>query len=113
MRHSGETLLWIIIDVNSCNLARAYHHFLNDFENVLLARERHFEVELGEFGLAVGAEIFVAETFYDLEVAIEAANHQDLLEDLRRLRERVELAVMHAAGDKIVARAFGGGAGEH
>ncbi len=93
--------------------AGAHHHVFDDFENVLLARKRHFEVELGEFGLAVGAEIFVAETFYDLEVAIEAANHQDLLEDLRRLRERVELAVMHAAGDEIIARAFGSGASEH
>ncbi len=48
-----------------------------------------------------------------LEVAVEAANHQDLLEDLRRLRERVELAVMHAAGNEIIARALGRGAGEH
>ncbi len=93
--------------------AGAHHHVFDDFENVLLARERHFEVELGEFGLAVGAQILVAEAFHDLEIAVEAANHQDLLEDLRRLRQRVELAVMHAAGDEIIARAFGSGAGEH
>jgi len=78
-----------------------------------LAGEGHFQVELGEFWLAVGAEIFVAKTFHDLEVAVESANHEDLLEDLRRLRESVELAVMHATGHEIVAGAFGCGASEH
>ena len=34
------------------------------------------------------------------------ADHQDLLEDLRRLRQRVELARMHAARHEVVARAF-------
>ncbi len=93
--------------------ACAHHHLLDDIEDVLLAREGHLDVELREFGLAVGAQIFVAKTFDDLEIAVEAADHQDLLEDLRRLRQRVELAVMHAAGNEIVARAFGRGAREH
>ena len=43
---------------------------------------------------------------HDLEVAIEPGDHQDLLEDLRRLRQRVELARVHAARHQIVARAF-------
>ena len=34
-------------------------------------------------------------------------DHQDLLEDLRRLRQRVELARVHAARHEVVARAFG------
>ena len=33
-------------------------------------------------------------------------DHQDLLEDLRRLRQRVELAGMHAARHQVVARPF-------
>ena len=98
---------------NACNGARAHHHRFDDVKNIFLARERHFDVELREFGLAVGAQIFVAKTFDDLEVAVEAADHQDLLEDLRRLRQRVELAVMHAAGNEIVARAFGRRTREH
>ena len=73
-------------------------------------READLEVDLGELGLAVGAEVFVAEAAGDLEVAIEAGDHEDLLEDLRRLRERVEVAGMDAAGDEVVARAFGRGA---
>ena len=95
------------------NGAGADHHLFDDVEDVFLTREGHLDVELGEFGLAVGAQVFVAETFYDLKIAVEAADHQDLFEDLRRLRQRVELAVMHAAGDEIVARAFGRGAREH
>ena len=71
--------------------------------------EADLEVDLGELGLAVGAEVFVAEAAGDLEVAVEAGDHQDLLEDLRRLRERVEVAGVDAAGDEVVARAFGGG----
>jgi len=53
-------------------------------KNLFLPRKRHFEIELGEFRLAVGAQVFVAETFDDLEVTVQAANHQDLFEDLRR-----------------------------
>ena len=36
-------------------------------------------------------------------------DHQDLLEDLRRLRQRVELARVHAARHEVVARALGRG----
>ncbi len=93
--------------------ARVDHHFFDDAENIFLARKGHFEVELREFGLAIGAQVFVAKTFDDLEVAVEAADHQNLFEDLRRLRQRIKLAVMYAAGNEIVARAFGRGAGEH
>ncbi len=78
----------------------------------LLAREAHLEIDLRELKLAVGAQVFVAEAAGDLEVAVEAGDHEDLLEDLRRLRQRVELAGMHAAGDKKIARALGRGLGE-
>ena len=75
--------------------------------------KRHLEVELREFRLAIGALIFVAKAFHDLEVAVEAADHQNLFEDLRRLRQRVELPVMNAAGHEKVARAFRRGTREH
>lgn len=55
-----------------------------------------------------GAQVFVAEAFYDLVVAVVAAHHQELLEGLRALRQRVKLAFVHAAGHHKVARAFGG-----
>ena len=38
--------------------------------------------------------------FGDLVVAVEAGHHQQLLEQLGRLRQREELAVMHARGTR-------------
>ena len=46
-------------------------------------------------------------------VAVKACHHQQLLEQLGRLRQREKFARMHAARHEIVARAFGRGAGEH
>ena len=97
----------------SRNRAGALHHFLDHVENIFLARERHLDVNLRELRLAVGAQVFVAEAFDDLEVAIHARDHQNLLEDLRRLRQRIKLPVMNAAGNEIVARAFGSRTREH
>ena len=59
---------------------------LDDGEDGFAAREAHFQIDLGELELAVGAQVFVAEAAGDLEVAVEAGDHEDLLEDLRRLR---------------------------
>ena len=83
--------------------------FFDDTEDVVAAREGHLQIDLGELELAIGALIFVAEAAGDLEVAVEAGDHEDLLEDLRRLRQRVELAGMDAAGNEEIARAFGCG----
>ena len=71
--------------------------------------EGHLDVDLRELRLAVGAQVLVAEALGDLEVAIDARDHQDLLEELRRLRQRVELAGVDAARHEVVARAFGRG----
>src|SRR6201999_1975918 len=65
------------------------------------------DIELIELaGRAVRARVLVAETGRDLEVAIEARDHGELLELLRRLRQRVELARMQPRRHEKVARAF-------
>src|SRR4029077_15619522 len=84
---------------------------LDQLVDVLLGGERHLDVDLGEFGLAVGAQVLVAEAAGDLDVALEASHLEDLLEELRRLRQGVEAAAVDARGDQGVARAFGGGLG--
>ena len=77
-------------------------------EHVLLGDEAHLEIELIELaGRAVGAAVLVAEAGRDLEIAVEARDHQQLLELLRRLRQRVELAGMQPARHQEVARALG------
>ena len=59
--------------------------------DVLLGDEAHLDVELVELaGQPVGARILVAEARRDLEVAVEARNHDQLLVLLRRLRQGVE-----------------------
>ena len=76
-------------------------------ENVVLGHKTHLDVELIEFaGQPVGARVLVAEAGRDLEIAVEARHHQQLLVLLRRLRQRVEFARMDAARHQEVARAL-------
>ena len=85
---------------------------LDDREHERLRGERDLDVDLRELGLPIGAQVLVAEALDDLEVAVEAADHQDLLEDLRRLRQREELARMDATRHEVVARALGRALGQ-
>ena len=64
--------------------------------DVVRRDERHLDVDLGELGLAVGAQVLVAEAAGDLEVAFDAGDHEQLLVLLRRLRQGVEAAGLHA-----------------
>src|SRR5262249_44952717 len=69
-----------------------------------LRDETHLDVELIKLaGRAVGARVLVTEARRDLKISIEARNHDQLLELLRRLRQRVELAGMQARRHQIVA----------
>ena len=69
--------------------------------------EAHLGVELHELELAVGAQVLVAQAARDLVVAVEAADHQQLLEQLRALRQRVERRPAQPRRHDEVARAFG------
>ena len=94
-------------------LEHAAQHGLNRVEHVFLGDETHLDVELVELaGRTVGAGVLVAETGGDLEVAVEARHHDQLLELLRRLRQRIELAGMDARRHEEVAGTFGRGRGE-
>ena len=84
-------------------------HAFEHIQNVFLFDERHFAVYLRKFGLTVGTQIFVAETFHNLEIAVESADHQQLFQCLRTLRQSVELPLIHAARHHKIARAFGRG----
>ena len=89
------------------------HHRLDRGEHVLLGGERHLEIELVELaGRAVGARVLVAKAGRDLEIAVEAGDHQQLLVLLRRLRQRVELAGMQAGRHQEVARPLGRARGQ-
>ena len=88
-------------------LEHAAQHRLDRREHVLLGDEAHFDIELVELaGAAVGARVLVAKARRDLEIAVETGDHDELLELLGRLRQRVELARMDARRDQEVARAL-------
>ena len=84
------------------------HDRLDRRPHVLLRDERHLEIELIELaGRAVGAAVLVAKAGGDLKVAVEAGHHQQLLELLWRLGQRIELPGMQPARHEVVARALG------
>jgi hypothetical protein len=61
-------------------------------EHIVLVGEAHLGIELHELVLPVGAQVLVAQAPGDLVVAIDAAHHQQLLEQLRALGQGVERA---------------------
>ncbi len=74
--------------------------------------KRHLDVELGELRLAVGAEVLVAVAAGDLVVALHAGHHEQLLEQLRALRQGVPGARCEAGRHEEVAGALGRRAGQ-
>ena len=82
------------------------NHGLCHLHDLLFIHERCFNIDLSEFRLTVGTQVLVAETLGDLIIAIHACNHQNLLEQLRRLRQREEMTRVSAAGHQVVTGAF-------
>ena len=79
---------------------------LDGRDDVLLGHEAHLDVDLGVLRLAVAAQVLVAVGVGELVVAVVAGDHQQLLELLRRLRQRVELAGAQPRRHDEVARAL-------
>ena len=88
-------------------------HVLHDGEDPALVQERGLDVELGEFGLAVRAQVFVAKAAHDLVVTVQARHHEQLLEELRGLRQREEPSRMCAARYQVVTSALRRRARQH
>ena len=74
--------------------------------NILFINEGHFDVALRKLRLTVCAVVLIAEAAGDLIILVEAGKHQQLLVDLRALRQRVERTGMLAAGHQEIARAL-------
>ena len=59
--------------LNTTNfLEKVLCHTFKELDYIVLLYKRHFTVDLCKFRLAVGTEVFVTETFRDLEVAVKA-----------------------------------------
>jgi len=94
-------------------LEHAGHKALGNGHNLFFVGKAHFQVNLGKLRLTVGAQIFIAKTAHNLKIPVHASHHEQLLEQLGRLGQRIKLAVVQTAGHQKVACAFGRGLGEH
>ena len=83
---------------------------LAERDDVLLVDEAHLDVELRELRLPVGAEVLVAVAAGQLVVALHAGHHEQLLEQLGRLRQGVPRSRVQTCGNHEVAGALRGGA---
>ncbi len=88
-------------------------HALGQAHDLGLVQEAGLDVDLGEFWLAIGTQVFVTEALGNLVVAVETGDHQQLLEQLWRLRQCEEAAGVGAAWHQVIARAFRRGAGQN
>src|SRR5690606_24028919 len=77
---------------------------LHHLHDLLAGHEGHLQIDLGEFGLPVEAEVLVAEALDDLEVAVEAADHVELLEELGAFGQGVKRPRVEARRNVKVAR---------
>ena len=100
------------LEVDADELPDLLDDRLAELEHVGLLDEAHLDVELGELGLAVGAEVLVAVAARDLVVALHAGDHEQLLEQLRALRQGVPGARSEPRRDEEVTRTLGSGAGQ-
>ena len=80
-----------------------------DGHHVLFVYKGHLQVDLGEFGLAVGPQVLVPEATGDLHVPVITGKHQDLFVQLGGLGQGKEFAGVHPGGHQVVPGAFGGG----
>src|SRR5690554_466332 len=87
-------------------LEQTADHALGQPHDVLFIEKAGLDVDLGKFRLAVGTQIFVTEALGDLVVTIKTGHHQQLLEQLGRLRQGEEIAGMGTARHQIVASTF-------
>ena len=90
-----------------------FDHPLHEREDAVLIHKGHLDIELRELRLTVGAQILVAEAAHDLEVFLKARDHEQLLEDLRGLRQRIELARIETTRHEEVACPLGRALAEH
>jgi len=94
-------------------LEHTLHKALADLQNILHRDEGHLQVDLGEFRLAVSAQILVAEAAGNLHITVKARHHGKLLVKLRRLRQGVKAALVDAARHQKIASALRSRADQH
>ncbi len=89
------------------------HQVFNQIHDSRRGHERHLHINLRVLRLTVGAQVLVAEGVGKLVVAVETRDHEELLEQLRRLRQGVKFFRLQTGRHQEVAGALGGALGQH
>ena len=100
------------LDVIAAGLPDRLDDLLGHRDDILLVDIAHFHIELRELRLAVSAEVLIAIATCELIVAFDAADHEQLLEQLGALRQRIPRTRHQTGRHKEVASAFRGGLDE-
>ena len=79
---------------------------LHEAENIITLYETHLKVQLSELELSVSSGVLVAVAAGNLEILVETADHQELLVELRALRQSVELSGILSGRHEEVSCAF-------
>src|SRR5581483_1003684 len=93
--HAGEWCFDLMSSSFECCREESLHYFVDAIGLGI----RHLQIDLGELRLPIGPKILVAKAANDLKILVEPGDHQDLLEKLRGLGQRIERARLHAAGN--------------
>ena len=70
--------------------------------DIFLADKCHLHINLRKLRLTICAKILIAEALSNLVVALNATNHQQLLQQLWRLWQCIEVSTLHSGGDQEV-----------
>ena len=82
-------------------------HIFQNCKYILLVRKGHLHIKLVKLArAAVAACILIPEARGNLEIAVKAGGHEQLLELLRCLGQRIEFPRMLACGNQVVARSL-------
>ncbi len=71
-------------------LTDIFHQLFIHFDHIVYIHKGQLHIHLGEFRLSVRSQILITEASCDLEIPVIAGTHQQLLENLRRLGQRVK-----------------------
>ena len=82
--------------LTKCGLGCCNNCFANRSQYIIFGYKTHFGIELHELVLAICSQVFVTQASSNLVVPVDTSNHQQLLPQLRRLRQRIKRSRLFA-----------------
>ena len=95
--------------LTKCSLGCCNNCFANRSQYIIFGYKTHFGIELHELVLAICSQVFVTQASSNLVVPVDTSNHQQLLPQLRRLRQRIKRTWFFARWNQKLTRTFWSG----